>query len=85
MQLKAHLAKLNTNEEFTMDTLQELRLKSQNIRERILKIEDELKQPMEANPDDSAIEEGSREVTYRLYQVEKENLEKIEADILELI
>lgn len=67
-----------------MDTLQELRLKSHNIRERILKIEAELKQPMETNPDDGAVEEGSREVTYRLYQVEKENLAKLEADILQL-
>ncbi len=67
-----------------MNTLEELRVKSEEIRERILKIEDELRQPMKANPDDSAIEEGSREVTYRLYQVEKENLAKIEADILEL-
>lgn len=67
-----------------MNRLEELRIKGQNIRERILKIEDELRQPMKTNPDDSAIEEGSREVTYRLYQVEKENLAKIEADILEL-
>lgn len=67
-----------------MDTLQELRVKSQNIRERILKIEEELRQPLESNPEESAIEEGSREVTYRLYQLEKENLAKIEADILEL-
>lgn len=67
-----------------MDTLSELRNKSEKIRERILRIEDELKQPLKTNPDDSAIEEGSREVTYRLYQVEKENLAKIEADILEL-
>lgn len=67
-----------------MDTLQELRTKSKNIRERILKIEEELRQPLEANPEESAIEEGSREVTYRLYQLEKENLAKIEADILEL-
>jgi len=67
-----------------MDRLEELRKKGQNIRERILKIEEELRQPLETNPEDSAIEEGSREVTYRLYQLEKENLAKIEADILEL-
>lgn len=65
-----------------MDSLQELRIKHKNIRERILKIEDELKQPLKTNPDDSAVQEGDREVTYRLYQVEKENLAKIEADIL---
>lgn len=67
-----------------MDTLEDLRIKSQKIRERIQKIEMELRQPLMTNPDDSAAEEGSREVTYRLYQVEKENLAKIEADISEL-
>lgn len=66
-----------------MDTLKELRIKRESIRERILKIEEELKQPLETNPEDSAIEEGTREVTYRLYQLEKENLAKIESDILE--
>lgn len=67
-----------------MDTLKDLRIKSQKIRERIREIELELKQPMKTNPDDSAVEEGSREVTYKLYQVEKENLAKIESDISEL-
>lgn len=67
-----------------MDTLEDLRIKSQKIRERIEQIELELRQPLMTNPDDSAAEEGTREVTYRLYQVEKENLAKIEADISEL-
>jgi RNA polymerase-binding transcription factor DksA len=34
--------------------------------------------------DDNAVEESSREILYSLYQVEKANLEKIEADIKEL-
>lgn len=67
-----------------MNKLEELRIKSQKIRERILQIENELRQPLKPNPDDSASEEGNREVIYRLYQVEKENLNKIEADIREL-
>lgn len=67
-----------------MDKLEDLRIKSQKIRERIEQIELELRQPLMTNPDDSAAEEGTREVTYRLYQVEKENLAKIEADISEL-
>lgn len=67
-----------------MNTLEELRIKSQKIRERIQQIEAELRQPLMTNPDDSAAEEGSREVTYKLYQVEKENLAKIESEILEL-
>lgn len=68
-----------------MDTLKDLKIKGQKIRERIEQIEQELRQPLMANPDDSAAEEGAREVTYRLYQVEKENLAKIEADIQGLI
>ena len=81
--MKTLLNELTINKDHTMDTLKELRIKRENIRERILKIEEELKQPLETNPEDSAIEEGTREVTYRLYQLEKENLAKIEADILE--
>lgn len=64
--------------------INELRTQGERIRERILRIEEELKQPLMRNPDDSAAEEGTREVTYRLYQVEKENLARIEADIQEL-
>lgn len=67
-----------------MDTIEDLRIKSKKIRERIKKIEEELRQPLMKNPDDSAAEEGDREVTYKLYQVEQENLAKIEADIIEL-
>ena len=67
-----------------MDKLKNLQEQSQRIRERIKKIEQELRQPIKNNPDDSAVEEGSREVTYRLYQVEKANLAKIEADISSL-
>ena len=43
-----------------MDKLEDLRIKSQKIRERILQIENELRQPLKTNPDDSASEEGSR-------------------------
>lgn len=64
-----------------MDKLKDLQEQSEKIKERIKKIEQELRQPMKTNPDDSAVEEGSREVTYQLYKVEKENLARIEADI----
>lgn len=70
--------------ETQLNELEVLRDKSQKIRERILRLEEELRQPLKTNPEDSAMEEGAREVTYRLYQVEKENLKQIEADILEL-
>lgn len=65
-------------------TIEQLQLKGEQIRERILKYENELKQPLKRDLDDNAVEEGNREIIYGLYKVEKENLLKIEADILEL-
>ena len=65
-------------------TLEQLQLKGQQVRQRILKYENELKQPLKRDLDDNAVEEGNREIIYGLYKVEKENLEKIEAEILEL-
>ncbi len=65
-------------------TIEQLQLKGQQIRERILKYENDLKQPLKRDLDDNAVEEGNREIIYGLYKVEKENLMKIEADILEL-
>lgn len=65
-------------------TIEQLQLKGQQIRERILKYENDLKQPLKRDLDDNAVEEGNREIVYGLYKVEKENLMKIEADILEL-
>lgn len=67
-----------------MDTLKNLQEKSLKIRERILKFENDLKQPLVIDLEDNAVEESSREILYSLYQVEKANLEKIEADIKEL-
>lgn len=65
-------------------TIEQLRLKGAQIRERLLKYENDLKQPMKRDLDDNAVEESSREIIYGLYKVEKENLLKIEEDILEL-
>ena len=65
-------------------TIEQLQLKGQQIRERISKYENDLKQPLKRDLDDTAVEEGNREIVYGLYKVEKENLMKIEADILEL-
>ena len=65
-------------------TIEQLQLKGQQIRERISKYENDLKQPLKRDLDDNAVEEGNREIIYGLYKVEKENLMKIEADILEL-
>lgn len=65
-------------------TIDQLRVKSAQIRERLLKYESDLKQPLRRDLDDNAVEESSREIIYGLYKVEKENLLKIEEEILEL-
>ena len=67
-----------------MDKLEDLRIKHQKIIERILKFEEDLKQPLLRDLEDNAVEEGSREIIYGLYKIEKANLAKIEADIREL-
>ena len=67
-----------------MDTLKDLQEKSQQIKIRIEKYENDLKQPLKRDLDANAVEEGNREVLYSLYEVEKANLVKIESDILEL-
>lgn len=68
-----------------MDSLEDLRLKHQKITERILRFEEDLKQPLLRDLEDNAVEEGSREIIYGLYKIEKANLAKIEADIRELV
>ena len=65
--------------------LEDLRQQYKNMQERILKYEEDLKQPMATDEEESAVEEASREILYGLYKVEKENLLKLEADIKELM
>ncbi|MBC7428592.1 MAG: hypothetical protein H7336_08280 [Bacteriovorax sp.] len=71
----------------TMETthLEDLRRQYRNMQERILKYENDLKQPLAKDEEDSAVEEAGREVLYGLYKVEKENLAKLESDIKELV
>jgi hypothetical protein len=66
-----------------MDKLIELRNHWQKIRERITQLEFELKKPLSNDFEEDAQEEQSREVIYGIYQVEKQNLARIEAEIRE--
>jgi hypothetical protein len=66
-----------------MDKLIELRNHWQKIRERITQLEYELKKPLSNDFEEDAQEEQSREVIYGIYQVEKDNLARIEAEIRE--
>jgi RNA polymerase-binding transcription factor DksA len=64
-----------------MDSLEDLKKKRLKLEERIEHLEDELKKPLKMDPDANALGEENREVLNSLYQVEKENLIKINNDI----
>ncbi|MBC7714600.1 MAG: hypothetical protein H7177_14740 [Rhizobacter sp.] len=76
---------MQTDAQTESSQLEDLRKQYRNMQERILKYENDLKQPLATDEEDSAVEEAGREVLYGLYKVEKENLAKLEADIRELI
>ena len=65
-----------------MDKLKDLKDQRRRLKERIKEIEDELKKPMSLDAEEDALEEKNREILYSLYQVEKENLARIDADIV---
>jgi hypothetical protein len=69
----------------TTNQLEDLRKQYDRMQMRILKYENDLKQPLAKDEDESATEEANREVLYGLYKVEKENLARLELDIKELI
>lgn len=66
-----------------MDKLKDLKEQRRKLEDRIKRLEEELKKPLTSDLEDDAIEEENREVLYGLYQVEKENLAKVDADISE--
>lgn len=68
-----------------MDKIQELREQRKRLEERIKQLENELKKPMSPDIEEDAQLENSREVTYSLYQVEKENLARLDTKIRESI
>lgn len=64
-----------------MDKLSDLKEQRLKLEKRIAQLENELKQPLTKDLEEDAIEEENREVVYKLYQVEKENLARIDAEI----
>ncbi|MBC7537356.1 MAG: hypothetical protein H7281_00940 [Bacteriovorax sp.] len=66
-----------------MDKLKDLIEQRQKLEERIKQLENELKKPLTNDSEENAVEEDNREVLYSLYQVEKENLARVDADINE--
>ena len=51
------------------------------LEERIRHLERDLKTPRSIDPDDDAVEAKNRDILYGLYQVEKQNLARMEAEL----
>jgi hypothetical protein len=64
-----------------MINLEKLKEKRQKILMKILQIESDLKKPLKTDLDDNAQEEANREILNGIYKVEKENLDKLDAEI----
>jgi predicted nucleic acid-binding Zn-ribbon protein len=64
-----------------MNELQDLKEKHRKLEIRLKEIEDKLRKPLKKDPDANAIEERDREVLNRVYQIEKDNLARIDAKI----
>jgi len=60
---------------------EELREAKAKLEERIRHLERDLKTPRSIDPDDDAVEAKNRDILYGLYQVEKQNLARMEAEL----
>lgn len=64
-----------------MKKLDELREEKNKLEERIRHLERDLKTPRSTDPDEDAVEAKNRDILYSLYQVEKQNLARMEAEL----
>lgn len=67
-----------------MKTLEELKEERNKLEERIRHLERDLKTPRSQDPDEDAVEAKNRDILYGLYNVEKQNLARMEAEIRHL-
>ena len=68
-----------------MKTLEDLRIERNKLEERIRHLERDLKTPRSNDPDEDAVEAKNRDILYSLYQVEKQNLSRMDAEIRQSI
>lgn len=64
-----------------MMNIKKLVEKRQKLVKKILQLEGDLKKPLKMDQDANAQEEGNRERLNGIYRVEKENLDKLDAEI----
>jgi RNA polymerase-binding transcription factor DksA len=62
-------------------TVKELIEEKIKLEERIRHLEKDLKTPRSTDPDEDAVEAKNREIIYSLYNVEKLNLARLEAEM----
>jgi RNA polymerase-binding transcription factor DksA len=65
-----------------MEKREELIEERKKIEERIKHLEKDLKSPLSQDLDENAMQIKNREVLYSLYEVEKQNLVRIEGEII---
>lgn len=64
-----------------MMNLEKLTEKRQSIVRKILQLENDLKKPLKMDQEANAREEGNRERLNGVYRVEKNNLDRLDAEI----
>jgi RNA polymerase-binding transcription factor DksA len=68
-----------------MKKLDDLKERRKNLEERIRHLEADLKSPRSQDPDDDAVVAKNRDILYGLYQIEKNNLSQIDAEMAKFI
>ena len=68
-----------------MKRLEDLKEEKSKLEERIRHLERDLKTPRSTDPDEDAVDAKNRDILYSLYQVEKQNLARMEAEIRQFI
>ena len=64
-----------------MEKQKYLKNKYLQLQKRLKKLEAEMKQPLKKNDDDNALDEERLDIVHRLYQVEKDNLERVTKEL----
>ena len=67
-----------------MKNLNQLNGERIKLIERIKQIENDLHKGLKQDPDANAQEEGDREVLSQLYEIEKQNLKRVEIEMVNL-
>lgn len=64
-----------------MKKLEDLKYQYKRLEDRIKNLEKDLRSPLSKEADEDALETKNRDVLYGLYQIEKKNLARLEAEI----